>query len=228
MKLPDYSLYWAAEIRYPKIAGVVFNKRFIQLRKYVHVVDNTTKDKPGNKNYKLFKIRPAIETVRENNMATQPEPVHSIDEQFIPVKTKQSGIRQYNPKKSTKWGFKMFVRVGQSRMMYDFFLYAGKDNANKTDCSAGNVVLGLSEGITKHQNFKLCFDHWFCTLPFCLELKSLGTLTTATIRANRIAGCLLKCEKDLKKKGRESSFYRSDANSGVVLVRWFDNIISVN
>ena len=56
-----------------------------------------------------------------------------------------------------------------------------------------------------------------------LELKSLGIFTTATIRANRIAGCPLKYEEDLKKEGRGSSSYRSDANSGIVLVRWFDN-----
>ena len=56
-----------------------------------------------------------------------------------------------------------------------------------------------------------------------LELKSLGIFTTATIRANRIAGCPLKYEEDLKKEGRGSSSYRSDANSGIVLVQWFDN-----
>ena len=103
-------------------------------------------------------------------------------------------------------------------MMCDFFLYAGKDSANKTGCSAANVVLPLSEGIPQHQNFKLCFDNWFCTFLLCLELKLLGILTTATIRANRIADCPLKCEKDLKKEGRGSSSYRSAANSGIVLV----------
>ena len=207
-----------AETSYPKIADFMSNKRFKQLQKYVHVVDNTTKYKPGHKNDRLFKIRPVIEAVRENSMAIEAEPVHSIDEQIIPAKTKRSGIRQYNPKKPKKWGFKMFVRAGQSGMMYYVFLYAGKDSANKTDCSAANLVLWLSEGIPQHQNFKLCFDNWSCTLPLCLELKSLGILTTATVRANRIAGCPLKCEKDLKKEGRGSRSYRSDANSGIVLV----------
>ena len=69
-------------------------------------------------------------------MAIEPEPVYSIDEQIILAKTKRSGIRQYNPKKPKIWGFKMFVRAGQSGIMYDFFQYAGKDSANKTDCSA--------------------------------------------------------------------------------------------
>ena len=169
MKLPDYNLYWAAETRYPKIADVMSNKRFKQLRKYVHIVDNTTKYKPGHKNDRLFKIRPVIEAVRENSMAIEAEPVHSIDEQIIPAKTKRSGIRQYNPKKPKKWGFKMFVRAGQSGMMYYFFLYAGKDSANKTDCSAANVVLRLSEGIPLHQNLNYALITGFALCHFVLN-----------------------------------------------------------
>ena len=169
MKLPDYNLYWASKTRNTKIADAMSHKRFKQLREYVHVVDNTKNDKPGKKNDKFFKIRPVIEVVRQNSIAIEAEPVHSIDEQIILAKTKRSGIRQYNPKKPKKWGFKMFVRAGQSGMMYDFFLYAENDSANKTDCSAANVVLRLSEGIPQHQNFKLCFDNWFCILPLCLN-----------------------------------------------------------
>ena len=117
----------------------------------------------------------------------------------------------------------MFVRADQGGMMYDFFLYTGKDSANRTDCFAANVVLRLSEGIPQHQNFKLCFDNWLCFLPLCIELKSLGVLTTATMKADSIVGYPLKCEIDLKKEGRGSICYRSDANFGIVLGRWFDN-----
>ena len=117
----------------------------------------------------------------------------------------------------------MFVRAGQSGMMYDFFLYAGKDIANKTDCSEANVVLRLSEGIPQYQNFKLCFDNWLCFLPLCIELKSLGVLTTATMKANSIGGCPLKCEINLKKEGRGSICYRSDANFGIALGQWCNN-----
>ena len=37
-------------------------------------------------------------------------------------------------------------------------------------------------------------------MPIYFELKSLGILTTATIRVKRTGGCPLKCEKDLKKR----------------------------
>ena len=54
----------------------------------------------------------------------------SSDEQVIPFKTKFTKIRQYNPKKPKKWGFKNLVRSGSRGFMYDFYLYSGKQNAN--------------------------------------------------------------------------------------------------
>ena len=62
-----------------------------------------------------------------------------------------------------------------------------------------------------------------CFLTLCIELKLLGVLTTATMKANSIAGCPLKCEIDLKKEGRGSICCRSDAHSGIVSGRWSDN-----
>ena len=48
-----------------------------------------------------------------------------------PCITKRSKIRQNNPKKN--WGFKTLVRAGNSGMMYDFYLYAGKNEALETE-----------------------------------------------------------------------------------------------
>ena len=79
------------------------------------------------------------------------------------------------------------------------FFYTGKDNVRNENCSAENVVLQLLEGLPQQKNYKVCFDNWFCTLKLMLKLKSMGILTTATVRANRTAGCPLLSEKDLKK-----------------------------
>lgn len=52
----------------------------------------------------------------------------------------------------------------------------------------------------------------------------MGILTTATIRANRTAGCPLLSEKDLEKKnGHSSVSFKCDMNSGLTIVRWYDN-----
>ena len=82
---------------------------------------------------KLFKIKPVINSVRNQCLKVMPEEVHSIDEQIIPAKTTYSGIRQYNPKKPKKRGFKNLVHAGTSGMMYDFYIYTGRDKEMQTD-----------------------------------------------------------------------------------------------
>ena len=222
VKLPAFPMYWKTETRYSKVADVMSAKRYIDLRKYLHVVDNTTKEHPENRNDKLFKIRPVLEAIQENCSKIEQEPVQSIDEQIIPAKTRRSGIRQYNPKKPKKWGFKMFVRAGQSGFMYKFFLYAGK-NGKDENSTCENVVLRLIENLPHHQNFKLCFDNWFSTLSLLLQLKEYGILTCATMRANRLANCPLASDQELHKSGRGTNSHKVDKNSGIMLMRWYDN-----
>ena len=81
----------------------------------------------------------------------------------------------------------------------------------------------LIESLPKNQNFKLCFDNWFCSLDLCLNLNKLGILTTATIRNDRMQGCCLPTESEMRKKGRGSHAYKCDINSGIIITRWYDN-----
>ena len=76
---------------------------------------------------------------------------HSIDEQIIPTKTSYSGIRQYNPKKPVKWGFKNFVQFGASAITYEFFPYSCSVNGQQ--CTGSYVVLKLLETLSKYKNF---------------------------------------------------------------------------
>ena len=123
-------MYWEKETRIPGISDVMSRNRYQKLRENLHVSDNSQKDLEENKGNKLFKIAPVLDHVRGNCLLIEPEQEQSIDEQIIPAKTKYSGIRQYNPKKPVKWGFKNFVRSGSSGIMYDFFLYAGSEKKN--------------------------------------------------------------------------------------------------
>ena len=79
-------------------------------------------------------------TTQKRKMTLQ-EQYQSIDEKMVPAKTKRSGICQYLPKKIHKWGFKNFVGAGASRIIYDFFFYAGQKCAGGEKCSASEVVL---------------------------------------------------------------------------------------
>ena len=165
-----------------------------------------------------------LEAVRTNCNKIEPEVNHSVDEQIIPANTKKSdGVRQYNPKKPHKWGFKNLVRAGQSGIIYDFLLYGGKNSTGGNSCSADAIVLKLSEGISQNQGFRLFFDKWFSTLDLIVQLKSIGILSTATFRTNFLKGCPIASGKELKKEGRGSYDYGSDVNSGVHVIKWHEH-----
>ena len=83
-------------------------------------------------------------------------------------------------------------------------------------------VLQLVQNIPKYQNYQVFFDNWFSTFPLLLKLQSMGMLATATFRMNRLTGCPLMSDKDLK-KGRGSFDYRTDMNSTLHVVKWHDN-----
>ena len=85
------------------------------------------------------------------------------------------------------------------------------------------IVLELSKEIPKNQGYQLYFDNWFSTFEVMLTLKSSKLFTTATYRANRLQGCPLALDQDLKKQGRGSFDYLTDVNTGLHVVKWFDN-----
>ena len=109
------------------------------------------------------------------------------------------------------------VRAGRSGIIY-FFMYAGKHSAGADKCGAENSVLRLEQNIPRHRNYQVFFDNWFSTFPLLLKLHSMGILATATFRMNRLAGCHLMSNKDLK-KGRGSFDYRTDMNSTLRVVK---------
>ena len=47
--------------------------------------------------------------------------------------------------------------------------------------------------------------------------------TTASFHTNYLKGCLLASDKELKKEECGSYDYRNDANSGLHVVKWYDN-----
>ena len=72
---PSYIFYWSRRLRYPAIVDCMPLKRFEALRRYLHIVDNTTYD--PEKGDKLFKIRPLIEAIRNECVKIEPNQLTS-------------------------------------------------------------------------------------------------------------------------------------------------------
>ena len=153
--MPRYQNFWIAETRYEPVANTMSLKRYEKLRRFLHANDNSLIDTPEYKGNRLYKAEPILVALRKNCQKIEQEEYQSIDEQIVPAKTKYSGIRQYNPKKPHKWGFKNFVRAGRSSLIYDFFFYVGAKTTGTDQCSAKSVVMKLCEKVPKHCNYKV-------------------------------------------------------------------------
>ena len=110
------------------------------------------------------------------------------DEQIVPFKGRHS-LKQYNPRKPHKWGYKVFVLGGVSAFSYNFEVFTGAgDNVclpNEPDIgSSSNVVLRLARHLPSDVNHKLYIDNWFNSLPLQVYLKERGILSLGTVRKN--------------------------------------------
>ena len=177
----------------------------------------------------MFKIAPVIEASRKQCIIIEPECFHAIDEQIIPSRIKFTKIRQYNPNKPCKWGFKNMVIAGSSGFMYDFYLYPVKEQIIPTEyahlsASAQSVAHFCLELLRHTQNI-IFFGNWFSMLDLILYLKGVGIHVVGTIRQNRLHCCPLISWKDLSKQERGSGDYGVDNNLRIVVVKWLDNSI---
>lgn len=88
------------------------------------------------------------------------EPNLVIDEQICATKI-NTFMKQFNPMKLHKWGFKIFVLGGTSGFAYDFEIYSGQENMKartpgEPDLgSSANVVVRLSRSIPSGLHHRL-------------------------------------------------------------------------
>lgn len=225
LKPPTYRYFWKTFSRYDVVANTMTGDRFLQIKSFLHFADNSMQ-KPADdpEHDKLFKIRPILESVRRNCQKIPQEEHQCIDRQIIPTKT-QGALKEYNPKKPQKWGYKVISRAGASGFVYDFLIYTGKgsvENTNNVGMPSA-YVLALAKDVPKHKNYKLYYDNWFSSLSLARILKTQGILCLSTVRANRLKGVVLKDDNSLKREGRGSADFCVEQITDTVVVKWYDN-----
>ncbi|KAF9409550.1 hypothetical protein HW555_011115 [Spodoptera exigua] len=86
--MPSYLDYWSDKFRYAKVGDIMSLKRYQQVRRYLHFVDNNMDD--GDKYYK---VRPVVEQIRQNCLKQQKtETKFSIDEMMIAIDHKPAFV----------------------------------------------------------------------------------------------------------------------------------------
>ncbi|XP_050305075.1 piggyBac transposable element-derived protein 3-like [Anthonomus grandis grandis] len=209
IQLPQARNYWSSHLGHPAISRVMTCNRWEEIKRFIHFNNNDNfipRGKPGHD--KLFKIRPLLERLQERLNIIPVEEHIAVDELIIPTKAR-STIKQYNPKKPHKWGFKVFVLSGISGFSYSFDIFAGSQSnivpADAPDLgTSSNVVVKFVERVPKHENHKIFFDNWFTSVPLMVYLTKNGIHPLGTVHLNRVQGCKMLSEKEFKKLGRGS------------------------
>lgn len=224
LKFPRVRMYWQEDTRIPSIADAMSCKRFFKLRAALHVTDSNAPRDPTTD--KFWKVKPIVDAVRRRCLQLVPLTDNSVDEQMIPF-TGRVAAKQFIRSKPNPEGVKVFVRCSADGMAHDFEIYQGKGTGVSPDHShlglGGSVVMRLVEQLLHGQNVRCYMDNYFSSLALYRELKALGILASGTIRSNRLHGCPLKSDKDLKKEGRGSYDSKVTEHGDVVIVRWHDN-----
>ena len=127
-----------------------------------------------------------------------------------------------------KWRIKAWAQCGVGGIVCDFEVYAGKSLTPPISNELGvmgNLVLRLTSRLPDNVGHKVYFDNLFSSVPLLQHLQDQGIWCVSTIRADRLMGTnkKLKTEKELKKLGRGAMDWRVNANSGITVIRWYDN-----
>ena len=143
---------------------------------------------------------------------------------MVSFKGKHS-IKQYIRGKPNPWGFKMWGRAGASGILYDFDIYQGSVAEKPQDSLGvgGDVVMKLAYNLEPNKNYKLFADNFFTSLPMVKALKAQSIWYVGTVRSNRLKGCTLKVEKELKTEGRGAVDYQVEISSSIIALRWYNN-----
>lgn len=211
--------YWreSKDLGVTAIKEAMGRDRFLQILRNLHLNDNSKMNYAPKD--KIYKIRPLVKYMnKEFELKRTPPEYLAIDESMIKFKGRSS-LKQYNPMKPIKRGFKLWCLADDQGYVHKFEVYTGKndDNKKKELGLGGSVIMKLSSNLSEN-NHKLCFDNFFSSIPLMEVLKAKKIFACGTIRPSRKDFPSLLEDNKLK---RGEFDYRSTAD-GITVFKWKD------
>ncbi|XP_015232409.1 PREDICTED: piggyBac transposable element-derived protein 2-like [Cyprinodon variegatus] len=224
VNLPASKMYWASECRVEQVADVMSRERWKKIKEFIHFNDNS-RTAAGSGDV-LYKIRPVIDSLLQKFHSLPQDQKLSVAQHILPFKG-TSGLLQYTPKRSRKWGYKIFVLCDTKGLVHSFHVFTGRIDPvpGEPDIGAsGNTALKLTQVVHHSVNHLLCFDSWFSSLDLFLNLANKGIQTLGSVEESSLQGCSFSSDLELKKKGMGSFEEKRAAvdNLEIRAVKWFD------
>lgn len=223
-RLPTWKQYWNAseDLGLPIVAKCMTRNRFETILKFLHCNDNNLMPK-DNKD-KIYKIRPLSDTLnRRFKDCYKTTRRVSVDESMILFKGR-STLKQYNPMKPIKRGYKLWCLADQNAYVATFDVYQGKNEELKQEFKefglGERVVLSLTK--PEWNKWKIIYaDNYFISISLLETLYLKKTLACGTIRSKRLGLPPMRDDKDMKRGDHDFRV----SNTGIRVFKWKDNKI---
>ncbi|MCO5548401.1 hypothetical protein L7F22_001858 [Adiantum nelumboides] len=184
--IPDKKYYWKDNafgvLRYPNFGQKMSHTTFQQIKRFLHVRDNSQRPPRGTREHKLWQLL-ELEDRLNHTFKKIYKLGHAItvDERIIPSKCKMNPCRVYNPKKPHKFGIQVWnLCDSSSGYNYAFRIY------DKMPCSelSFHVVADLVKTLPR-KGHHVFFDRYFTSVKLLEHLRSEGQGGTGTYVTNR-------------------------------------------
>jgi DNA excision repair protein ERCC-6 len=215
-KLPQIKMYWETPWQLSLVTNRFTRLRFLSIRKYLHLADNSTLVPSDQKGYDpLGKIRPLINLLTSNFQANySPQCYLTADEDICKFKGRNK-MKQYLRGKIIKWGYKIWKLCdATTAYVLNLSVFTGKT----TEKSAPyGVVMSLMEQYLD-KNHVVVMDNYFTGVPLFLDLLRRSTYACGTVRRNR----KYLPEQFKEEENKEPGEYKFWQSSNLVATIWQD------
>ncbi|XP_063219730.1 piggyBac transposable element-derived protein 4 [Bacillus rossius redtenbacheri] len=191
VKKPTYQMYWAKNPIFdtPFFRKTMPFRRFVQLKQFLHFVDNESYDAATHPNPKLNKIWPIyIHLQNKFSELYTPEKDVTVDESLMLYKGRL-GWKQYLPLKRARFGIKSFMLCeSSSGYVYSFVIYTGRgtnfDDEYKGLPMSSQVVMSLVKPLLG-KGYCVITDNFYTSPQLSDMLLSHRTDSYGTVKTTR-------------------------------------------
>ena len=185
----DHRLFMQDETKWlfhtPRFGTVFTRKRYEEVKHFLHFCDPYTLilDRASPDYDPLYKVCLFLTEIQEKfKTLWTPKNEVSVDEAMIPFKGRL-GIKQFILNKPVRFSIKLWELCKLATgYCFKFDVYIGKGKADDPlDIGkAASVVTNLSKG-SEHQNYNICMDNYYSSVPLYLALVDKGIGACGTI-----------------------------------------------